>query len=98
IVPGASVPVIAGLLEYGEDLSPVLSILNDYTNIQALSFPAAHLSFWEAVTLIKSLPLLSDLCTGNPALGEIPQGATEADLPEYVRSTYAPMGKRFRCW
>ncbi|KAJ2065118.1 hypothetical protein GGI17_000529 [Coemansia sp. S146] len=96
IAPGASVHVIAGLPGYGKDLSPVLSILGDYTNIQALSFPAVHLSLWEAVTLIKSLPLLSDLCTGNPALGEIPQGATEADLPEYVRSTYAPMGKRFR--
>ncbi|KAJ2875944.1 hypothetical protein GGH93_001149 [Coemansia aciculifera] len=55
---------------------------------------AAHLSFWEAVTLIKSLPLLSDLCTGNPALGEIPQGATEADLPEYAVVDHIENGSR----
>ncbi|KAJ2250414.1 hypothetical protein GGI13_004026 [Coemansia sp. RSA 455] len=56
------------------------------------------LTIWQAITLVKSLPLLSDLTTKAPVLGELPQGLSIAELPEYVCSNYAPMGKRFRCW
>ncbi|KAJ2060377.1 hypothetical protein GGI08_003051 [Coemansia sp. S2] len=56
------------------------------------------LSLWDAITLIRSLPLLSDLETGTLGLGELPRDVSMASLPEYVRSNYAPMGKRFRCW
>ncbi|KAJ2863695.1 hypothetical protein GGH94_003422 [Coemansia aciculifera] len=53
---------------------------------------------WDVVSLIGSLPLLSDLHTQLPTLGDMPTGTSSATLPAYVRSKYAPMGKRFRCW
>ncbi|KAJ2864669.1 hypothetical protein GGH94_002759 [Coemansia aciculifera] len=71
---------------------------HNYVSIQVLALPRVRLSFWGAVYLIKSLPLLSDLHTRAPIRGEIPQGVADADLPEYVRSAYAPMGRRSRCW
>ncbi|KAJ2859738.1 hypothetical protein GGH94_005940 [Coemansia aciculifera] len=79
-------------------LPPALLLLKDYVSIQVLALPRVRLSFWGAVYLIKSLPLLSDLHTRAPIRGEIPQGVADADLPEYVRSAYAPMGRRSRCW
>ncbi|KAJ2245356.1 hypothetical protein GGI13_005862 [Coemansia sp. RSA 455] len=94
----ASVREIPGLTKFGESPMPALSLLGDHANIQSLSMYDIHFLFWDALTFIKSLPLLSDLYALAPTLGEIPQGVAEVDLPEYVRSTYAPLGKRFRCW
>ncbi|KAJ2459586.1 hypothetical protein GGF42_001379 [Coemansia sp. RSA 2424] len=77
---------------------------NNYTNplvflsIQVLYIPDVLLSIWDALDLIKSLPLLSDLLAAAPTLDKPPQGSNMIELPEYVRSTYAPMGVRFRCW
>ncbi|KAJ2030587.1 hypothetical protein GGI08_007388 [Coemansia sp. S2] len=96
--PAASVREIPGLTKFGESLMPALSLLGDHANIQSLSMYDIHFSFWDALTFIKSLPLLSDLYALAPTLGEIPQGVAKVDLPEYVHSTYAPLGKRFRCW
>ncbi|KAJ2055508.1 hypothetical protein GGI17_006630, partial [Coemansia sp. S146] len=45
-----------------------------------------------------SLPLLSDLYAQAPSFGSMPDGVTMDELPEYMVSTYAPMGERFRCW
>ncbi|KAJ2105935.1 hypothetical protein IW146_008009 [Coemansia sp. RSA 922] len=98
IAPKAPVRVIDDLLEFDHILPSVLLTLKDYASIQVLSLPRVYLSFWEAVSLIKSLPILLDLHTLAPILGEIPLGLTEVDLPDYVQSIYAPMGKRFRCW
>ncbi|KAJ2864670.1 hypothetical protein GGH94_002760 [Coemansia aciculifera] len=98
IAPAASMRVFPGLSEFRETVQPALSILEDYTGIQILSLPYLHLSLWKAIVLIKALPVLSDLHTWAPILGAIPQGGSEAGLPEHVRSTHSPMGKRFRCW
>ncbi|KAJ2885182.1 hypothetical protein H4R27_001553 [Coemansia aciculifera] len=76
----------------------MLSKLYDYVNIQVLSMSRMDLSIWDAIALIKSLPLLSDLHTRYLTLGERLRGIKENELPDYVRITYAPMGKRFRCW
>ncbi|KAJ2862195.1 hypothetical protein GGH94_004426 [Coemansia aciculifera] len=96
IAPAASVRVLPYLREFGEPLVPTLSLLGNHASIQVLSMADINMSFWDALTLIKSLPLLSDLYAGYPTLDEYPQGVTEAALPEYVISNYAPMGKRFR--
>ncbi|KAJ2753966.1 hypothetical protein GGI19_002761 [Coemansia pectinata] len=98
IAPGASVRVIPDLAKYSEDCNLALSALKGHGCIQILSLPDTSLLLWEALTLVKSLPLLSDLTTRAPDLGELPPGVSMAGLPEYVRAAYAPMGKRFRCW
>ncbi|KAJ2056668.1 hypothetical protein GGI17_006080 [Coemansia sp. S146] len=98
IAPGASVRVIPDLAKYPEDCNLALSALKDHGCIQILSLPDTSLSLWETIALVKSLPLLSDLTTRSPDLGEPPPGVSMAGLPEYVRATYAHMGKRFRCW
>ncbi|KAJ2756340.1 hypothetical protein GGI19_000941 [Coemansia pectinata] len=96
--PAASVRVLPGLTKFGEAFMPALSLLGDHVSIQSLSMYDIRLSFRDALIFIKSLPLLSDLYALAPTLGEISQGVTEADLPEFVRSNYASMGWRFRCW
>ncbi|KAJ2074943.1 hypothetical protein GGH13_000973 [Coemansia sp. S155-1] len=98
IAPGASVRRMVELDKYPEDCNLALSMLKNHGSIQILSLPSMSLSIWQAITLVESLPLLSDLSTKAPVLGELPQGLSIAKLPEYVRSNYAPMGKRFRCW
>ncbi|KAJ2108402.1 hypothetical protein GGI16_001154 [Coemansia sp. S142-1] len=77
---------------------PVLSLLNRHTSIQILALPALRLSLWDAMTLIQSLPLLSDLHAQAPTLDPLPAGVTKRTLVKYVCSHYSPMGKRFRCW
>ncbi|KAJ2811666.1 hypothetical protein H4S07_001913, partial [Coemansia furcata] len=98
IASGAPVRVVPGLSKHPEDLTPALSILRDHGCIQTLSLPDTSLSLMEAFSLIRSLPLLSDLHTWDLAIGELPQGVSIAMLPSYVRATYSPIGKRFRCW
>ncbi|KAJ2061749.1 hypothetical protein GGI08_002796 [Coemansia sp. S2] len=98
IAPGASVRQIYEVESYSKDIAPALLVLGTYACIQALSLSGTRVSIWQVISLIKSLPLLSNLTTGAPSLGELPQGVSPADLPEYVRSNYAPMGKRFRGW
>ncbi|KAJ2104031.1 hypothetical protein GGI09_000336 [Coemansia sp. S100] len=77
--------------------APVRSIVSN-SNIQYLCMPKTSPSIWDVVTLVKSLPLLSDLHTGSSGIVVLPQGITEEKLPEYLREKYAPMGERFRCW
>ncbi|KAJ2012656.1 hypothetical protein IW146_007259 [Coemansia sp. RSA 922] len=98
IGPGASVRQIVDLDKYPKDCNLALSALKHHGCIQILSLPSTPLTIWQAITLVESLPLLSELQTNAPVLGELPQGLSIAELPEYVRSNYAPMGKRFRCW
>ncbi|KAJ2061211.1 hypothetical protein GGI17_003246 [Coemansia sp. S146] len=98
ISPGASVRQIADMRSIRNAIIPALSVLGNYACIQVLSLPYTELSLWDTISLIKSLPLLSDLATKNSNLGELPLGVSTPDLPEYVRSNYAPMGKRLRCW
>ncbi|KAJ2641438.1 hypothetical protein GGF44_002122, partial [Coemansia sp. RSA 1694] len=98
IAPRASVLTIPSLPIFGGRLTTEMEVLGSHDSIQVLSLYRATLSFWGIVNLIKSLPLLSDLKTGVPTMDELPQGVTLARLPEYARSTYAPMGKRFQFW
>ncbi|KAJ2448073.1 hypothetical protein GGF42_005240 [Coemansia sp. RSA 2424] len=98
IAPGASVRVIPNLPSNNSDLSSALSMFGDHLRIQVLSMPGTLLTLWDIISLIKSLPLLSDLATQPVVLGAMPQGITAAELPAYVRMTYPSMGKRFRCW
>ncbi|KAJ2097029.1 hypothetical protein GGI09_004056 [Coemansia sp. S100] len=98
IAPSASVRHIVESDQYPEDCILELSMFKNHGCIQILSLPYMPLSIWQAITLVESLPLLLDLTTRAPVLGKLPQGLSIAELPEYVRSNYAPMGKRFRCW
>ncbi|KAJ2863163.1 hypothetical protein GGH94_003791 [Coemansia aciculifera] len=98
IAPGASVRQIADMRSTRNAIVPALSVLGDYACIQVLSLPYTELTLWDIISLIKSLPLLSDLATKNSNLGELPLGVSTSDLPEYVRTNYTPMGKRLRCW
>ncbi|KAJ2108998.1 hypothetical protein GGI16_000905 [Coemansia sp. S142-1] len=98
IAPRASVRQIPNIDSYDEDFTSALSILGDYPCIQVLTLGYADLSLWQAIMLVKSLPLLSDMKIGAPTLGELPPGVAMSGLPEYVRSNHAPIGKRFRCW
>ncbi|KAJ2115616.1 hypothetical protein IW146_002174 [Coemansia sp. RSA 922] len=97
IAPGAPVREIRDGLA-GPDLHTALSLLREHVALQVLAFPKLCLSLWDVIALIKALPLLSDLHTLPPYLGEIPDGKSQDELFSYVYSTFAPMGKRFRCW
>ncbi|KAJ2040118.1 hypothetical protein IW146_002335 [Coemansia sp. RSA 922] len=98
IAPGASVREIPDLHWSSMDIPSALSMLGGLVSVKVLSLPDVRMSIWDVITLIKSLPLLSDLRTMNPTLGELPQGVKKKRLPDYVRSTYAPMGGVFWCW
>ncbi|KAJ2493511.1 hypothetical protein IWW37_000600 [Coemansia sp. RSA 2050] len=97
IAPGASVREIHNQ-STGPDLQTGLSLLRNHITIQVLVLPKLCLSLWDVVALVKALPLLSDLHTLPPYLGENPDGISQDQLSSYVCSNYAPMGKRFRCW
>ncbi|KAJ2831455.1 hypothetical protein FBU31_002270, partial [Coemansia sp. 'formosensis'] len=75
-----------------------LARFSSYTSIQVLSLHRTPVQPWDVISLVKSLPLLSDLRTLAPILGYTPTDTTLDTLPDYVRSKYAPMGVRFRCW
>ncbi|KAJ2239259.1 hypothetical protein GGI13_008083, partial [Coemansia sp. RSA 455] len=98
IAPGASVRSIVSDRFMDKVIPQNIPLLGSDGNIQCLSLSHTSLSFWDVVTLVKSLPLLSDLHTASSDIVVLPQGITEEKLPEYVLATYAPMGKRFRCW
>ncbi|KAJ2466209.1 hypothetical protein GGI03_002240 [Coemansia sp. RSA 2337] len=98
IAPGAPVRSIVADGFMDKVITQNIPLLGSDSNIQYLSLSHTSLSFWDVVSLVKSLPLLSDLHTGSSGIVVLPQGITEEKLPEYVLATYAPMGKRFRCW
>ncbi|KAJ2430816.1 hypothetical protein GGF41_000818 [Coemansia sp. RSA 2531] len=77
---------------------PVLSLFSRHASIQVLSLPGLRLSLWGAMTLIQSLPLLSDLHAQAPTLDPMPAGVTVRNVVTYVRSNYSPIDTRFRCW
>ncbi|KAJ2330308.1 hypothetical protein GGI00_003770 [Coemansia sp. RSA 2681] len=77
----------------------VLSLFGNHaSSINVLSLSKTRLDLWSIIALIKALPLLSDLHTTIPYLGEMPVGSSLATLPAHVISSYAPMGQKFRCW
>ncbi|KAJ2027119.1 hypothetical protein GGI03_001128 [Coemansia sp. RSA 2337] len=84
--------------ESQHDIPSMISILGGYPNIQVLSLPEVYLSLWNAILLIKSLPLLSDLHSRTSCHIQLPANVREKELPVYMLSNYKPMGQRFRCW
>ncbi|KAJ2840826.1 hypothetical protein FBU31_000084 [Coemansia sp. 'formosensis'] len=82
----------------GTELTGVTTSLTNLDYIQYLSLDQIDLDLWDTITLIKSLPLLSDLRTWPPIIGTLPDGIALGDLPAYVVSTLAPMGIQFRRW
>ncbi|KAJ2049069.1 hypothetical protein GGI08_005832 [Coemansia sp. S2] len=77
---------------------PLLSLFSKHTSLQVLDLPGMSLSIWDAMTLIQSLPLLSDIHAAVPTLDPMPDGVTARNVVTYVTSNYSPMGTRFRCW
>ncbi|KAJ2859978.1 hypothetical protein GGH94_005788 [Coemansia aciculifera] len=77
---------------------PVLTPLGKHDVLQVLALPDVYMSLWGAMTLIQSLPLLSDLHAKAPTLDPMPAGVTKRRLISYVCSKYSPMGTRFRRW
>ncbi|KAJ2880523.1 hypothetical protein H4R27_004674, partial [Coemansia aciculifera] len=98
VAPGACVREIKGVLSGTDTVLAFSPSFGDYSCIQILSLPFIPLTLWNVVDLIKSLPLLSDLYTKHPSIGELPPGITLTELPTYMLSTYVLMGERFRCW
>ncbi|KAJ2811985.1 hypothetical protein FBU31_007668, partial [Coemansia sp. 'formosensis'] len=81
IAPGAPVRVLPNMTKYEDGLASALSMLSRHTNLQVLDLYGAHILFWDAISLIGSLPLLSDLTTIPMHVNELPQGITLAELP-----------------
>ncbi|KAJ2025144.1 hypothetical protein GGI06_000701 [Coemansia sp. S85] len=81
-----------------KDPESTLSFFGSRANIQVLTLSSLAPTLWQVITLIQSLPLLSDLRTSEPSLKPLPDGVDLDLLSEHVRSKYAPMGRRFRCW
>ncbi|KAJ2067095.1 hypothetical protein IW146_000754 [Coemansia sp. RSA 922] len=78
--------------------SPLIPALGEYACIQVLLMPLMSMDLWDAIALVKALPLLSDLYTGSAKMGSLPSGISKHKLPAYVIANYAPAGERFRCW
>ncbi|KAJ2411837.1 hypothetical protein GGF41_006260 [Coemansia sp. RSA 2531] len=97
IAPEAAVRKISSW-SFSQAPLPVLTLLGNHDRLQVLALPGVRVSLWDAMTLIKSLPLLSDFHAKAPTLDPLPAGVTKCSLVKYVSSNYLPMGTRFRCW
>ncbi|KAJ2061157.1 hypothetical protein GGI17_003267 [Coemansia sp. S146] len=97
IGPGAAVREIYGAACIDKPEIALASI-GRYTSIQVLKLARVSLDLWDVITLTQSLLLLSDLHTPQPKPVSVPDDIVHDDLPDYVQRTYAPAGKRFRCW
>ncbi|KAJ2061723.1 hypothetical protein GGI17_002898 [Coemansia sp. S146] len=96
IGPSAAIRVLPHMFSQSK-VSAALSLLGDYPRIQVLHFLSTRLSLWDAITIIKSLPSLSDLHCESLALDPLPDEVAEDELPAYIVSNYLRMGERFRC-
>ncbi|KAJ2878442.1 hypothetical protein H4R27_005813, partial [Coemansia aciculifera] len=75
----------------GNSIIPALSPPGAHTCIQVLKLPSLKLSLWDVFTLVKSLPLLSDLQTRAPTIDNFSYDATKDDLLARVISDFAPI-------
>ncbi|KAJ2026013.1 hypothetical protein GGI06_000348 [Coemansia sp. S85] len=95
-------PKLASLVIYirlsNPELQPVLSLLGSYTSVQVLRLPLTNVCLWDALSLLKSLPLLKHLQVMKLAIGPMPAGVNVDMLPTYVSSTFKSAYKRFRNW
>ncbi|KAJ2750970.1 hypothetical protein GGI19_004785 [Coemansia pectinata] len=76
----------------------VIPLLGEYTCIQVLSLSCIAMDLWSIISLVKTLPLLTDLHTHLSKPQVWPSGISKHKLPAYVIANYAPMGERLRCW
>ncbi|KAJ2689043.1 hypothetical protein IWW39_001764 [Coemansia spiralis] len=76
----------------------VLSLFGKLTNLQVLALPILRLSVWDAMSLFKSLPLLTDFHADAPTLDPLPNGVIQSKLVAHVLANYSTMALRFRCW
>ncbi|KAJ2061212.1 hypothetical protein GGI17_003247 [Coemansia sp. S146] len=60
-----------------------LALRENYAYIQSLTIQFTQLTFADAITLIRSLPLLSVLCARYPVIGPIPNDVAIVNLPTY---------------
>ncbi|KAJ2026697.1 hypothetical protein GGI06_000036 [Coemansia sp. S85] len=97
IGPSAPARTIRGALGVTE-IQSAIPVFGEYACIQVLRLTSVKLNLWDAIALIKALPLLSDLHAPFPDLGPLPRGVAKHKLPAYVIANYAPTGKRFRRW
>ncbi|KAJ2877009.1 hypothetical protein GGH93_000273 [Coemansia aciculifera] len=81
-----------------EEIRTSLSLISSHSRIQYLSLPHTVLSLWDVLSLVKSLPLLSDLHTRLPRLGPVRTDITWDELLAYVISNYYLLSERFRRW
>ncbi|KAJ2840825.1 hypothetical protein FBU31_000083 [Coemansia sp. 'formosensis'] len=84
--------------QYGSELILMLPQLDGLGSIRYLSLNDIALNLWDAITLIKALPMMTDLSAMFSTVGPLPDGVTLDELPAYIVSTYAPMCRQFRCW
>ncbi|KAJ1921615.1 hypothetical protein LPJ71_001291 [Coemansia sp. S17] len=97
IAPGASVREI-NIRSTGPELQSALLLFGEYASIQALALPGSRLSLWDAIDLIKSLPLLSDLLTLPPCLEPLPAGVAADNFLAYSLARFNPINSPFCCW
>ncbi|KAJ2458368.1 hypothetical protein GGF42_002115 [Coemansia sp. RSA 2424] len=93
IGPGAAVRVLPPMaLE--QDVPRALLLLGEHTAIQVLSMEGAALTLLDVIALIKSLPLLSDLCLDVPKLDSHLADIPKSQLFEMLIESHAPMGRQ----
>ncbi|KAJ2755690.1 hypothetical protein GGI19_001443 [Coemansia pectinata] len=76
----------------------IVSLFADHTCIQTLSLPGTCMEFKHIIILVKSLPLLKELCTNAPCFDSIPTCVALPTAPAVVVAMYAPVGARLRRW
>ncbi|KAJ2733600.1 hypothetical protein IW152_002970 [Coemansia sp. BCRC 34962] len=95
IAPAAAIREMRGVSFW---LPSSLPVFSGYIDIQLLSLPDTRLTLWNTITLVNSLPLLSEIHSPSPIIGTLPAEATMDMLPEFVISNHASTNKTFRCW
>ncbi|KAJ1925567.1 hypothetical protein GGI09_000542 [Coemansia sp. S100] len=76
----------------------VIPLLGECTRIQVLALPYTAMYIWDVFSLVKALPLLTDLHTRFSKPEAWLSDISDQHLPAHVIANYAPMGERFRCW
>ncbi|KAJ2025800.1 hypothetical protein GGI06_000433 [Coemansia sp. S85] len=97
IAPNAAVRRICNW-NFNQLVPPVLSLFGKHVCLQVLDLPDLRLSIWDAMMLVRSLPLLSDFHSKAPTLSPLPAGVSRRKLAVHASSNYSPHGSRFRFW
>ncbi|KAJ2057755.1 hypothetical protein GGI17_005451 [Coemansia sp. S146] len=83
---------------YDRNIPYLLQLLGEHKSMQILTLHGLRFSLLDTISLIKSLPLLSDLRTGPPKLDSHLTDIPKSQLVETLSDSHAPMGGRFRLW